>query len=291
MIAGGTGFVGKYLTEQFRNSGYEVILISRQAQGLRWSDTKGIIRALENSDMLINLAGKSVNCRYNQKNREEILKSRTVTTRQLGEAMLKCKNPPELWINASAATIYRNAEDRPMTESTGETGKGFSAEVAAAWEEVFFSFRLRAVRQVALRITIVLGKEGGVVKPFVKLVRFGLGGKQGSGKQMFSWIHMEDLFGIILFLQSRKELNGAFNCCSPHPVDNATLMRTLRQTMHMKFGLPSPAWLLKIGARIIRTEPELVLNSRWVIPERLLEAGYIFRYPVIDGALKNILRG
>lgn len=291
VIAGGTGFVGKYLTEQFRNSGYEVVLISRQAQNIRWSDTEGIIQALENSAMLINLAGKSVNCRYNQKNREEILKSRTETTRQLGEAILKCKNPPELWINSSTATIYRNAEDRPMTESTGETGTGFSVDVATAWEKVFFSFRLPDVRQVALRISIVLGKDGGVMKPFVNLVRFGLGGKQGSGKQMFSWIHMEDLFGIILFLQSRKELNGAFNCSSPHPVDNATLMRTLRETMHIKFGLPSPAWLLEIGARIIRTEPELVLKSRWVIPERLLGAGYTFRYPVIGGALKNILKG
>lgn len=291
MIAGGTGFVGKYLTEQFRNSGYEVILISRQAQNIRWNDTEGIIHALEKSAMLINLAGKSVNCRYNQKNKEEILKSRTETTRQLGEAILKCKNPPELWINSSTATIYRYAEDRPMTESTGETGKGFSVDVATAWEEVFFSFRRRDVRQVALRISIVLGKDGGVMKPFVNLVRFGLGGKQGSGKQMFSWIHMEDLLGIILFLQSRKELKGAFNCSSPYPVDNATLMRTFRETMNVKFGLPSPDWLLEIGARIIGTEPELVLKSRWVIPERLLQAEYTFRYPVIDGALENILRG
>ena len=184
-IAGGTGFTGKYLTEQFRNLGYEVLIISRQEQSIKWNDTKEIINALENSALLINLAGKSVDCRYNNKNKEEILKSRTETTKALGEAILKCRNPPELWINSSTATIYRHAEDRPMTESTGEIGKGFSVDVATNWEKALFSFQLPKTRQVALRMAIVLGKNGGVMKPFINLVRFGLGGKQGNGNQMF----------------------------------------------------------------------------------------------------------
>lgn len=289
VIAGGTGFVGKYLTEQFCNLGYEVLVISRQEQSIKWNDTKGIINALENSVMLINLAGKSVDCRYNKKNKEEIFKSRTETTKALGEAILKCNNPPELWINSSTATIYRHAEDRPMTESTGEIGKGFSVDVATNWEKALFSFQLTKTRQVALRMAIVLGKNGGVMKPFINLVRFGLGGKQGNGNQMFSWIHIEDLLSIILFLQSHKELKGVFNCSSPNPIDNKTLMKTFRQTMNVKTGLPSPTWLLKIGAVIIKTETELILKSRWVVPEKLLQVGYTFKYPKIDSALNNIL--
>ena len=289
VIAGGTGFVGKYLTKQFGNLGYQVIIISRQKENIQWNDTTGIINALENSEMLINLAGKSVDCRYNEKNKTEILKSRTETTKALGEAILKCNKPPELWINSSTATIYRHAEDRPMTESKGEIGKGFSVDVATSWEKSLFSFQLPNTRQVALRMAIVLGKEGGVMKPFINLVRFGLGGIQGNGKQMFSWIHIEDLFSIILFFQSHKELKGVFNCSAPNPIDNKTLMKTFRQVMRVKIGLPSPAWLLEIGAVIIKTETELILKSRWVIPEKLLESGYAFKYPTLEAALKNIL--
>lgn len=289
VIAGGTGFVGKYLTKQFSNLGYQVIIISRQKENIQWQDTAGIINALENSEMLINLAGKSVDCRYNEKNKTEILKSRTETTKALGEAILKCNNPPELWINSSTATIYRHAEDRPMTENKGEIGKGFSVDVATSWEKSFFSFQLPNTRQVALRMAIVLGKDGGVMKPFINLVRFGLGGKQGNGNQMFSWIHIEDLFNIILFFHSHCELKGVFNCSAPNPIDNKTLMKTFRQAMKTKIGLPSPVWLLKIGAIIIKTETELILKSRWVVPEKLLEAGYAFKYPTIETAISNIL--
>lgn len=289
IIAGGTGFIGKYLTRQFANIGYQVIVISRQKGNIEWQDTAGIINALENSEMLINLAGKSVDCRYNEKNKSEILKSRTETTKALGEAILKCSNPPELWINSSTATIYRHAEDKPMTESKGEIGKGFSVDVATSWEKAFFSFQFPDTRQVVLRIAIVLGNDGGVMKPFKNLVRFGLGGKQGNGNQMFSWLHIEDLFNILLFFQSHKELKGVFNCSSPNPIKNKTLMKTLRLKMKAKIGVPSPAWLLKMGAVIIKTETELILKSRWVVPERLLKEGYIFKYPTIEAALTNIL--
>ncbi len=289
ILAGGTGFVGRYLKEQFTNSGYEVVIISRHKNSIQWQDTKAIVEAIDNSEMLINLAGKSVDCRYNEKNKAEILKSRTETTKILGEAILQCTNPPELWINSSTATIYRHAEDRPMTERTGEIGTGFSVQVATSWEKAFFDFQLPKTRQVALRMAIVLGKDGGVMTPFINLVRFGLGGQQGNGKQMFSWIHIADLYNIILYLQKHKELNGAFNCSSPNPVDNKTLMKTFRQAMHMRIGLPSPKLLLEIGAVVIKTETELILKSRWVVPERLLNAGYTFEYPTIDVALNNII--
>lgn len=289
VIAGGTGFIGNYLTTQFQKMGYEVLIISRDNQHVQWDDSNGLINALEDAEMLINLAGKSVDCRYNKKNKKEILLSRTATTKKLGDAILKCTQPPHLWINSSTATIYRHAEDRPMTEALGETGTGFSVGIAKAWETAFFSFSLPHTRQVALRMAIVLGKNGGVMKPLLNLVRFGLGGKQGKGTQMFSWIHIEDLFNVICFIQSNEKLTGVYNCSAPNPVSNDALMKTLRKIMHVNIGLPAPAWLLKIGAVIIRTETELILKSRWVIPEKLMTEGYRFKYPTIDLALNNIL--
>lgn len=289
IIAGGTGFIGTYLRKQFEKSGYEVLIVSRQPGAILWEERPRIIAALENSALLINLAGKSVNCRYHSKNREEILFSRTVTTQILGEAIGACRNPPPLWINSSTATIYRHAEDRPMTEANGELGSGFSVEVAKSWEESFFSFKPDKTRQVALRMAIVLGRNGGVMKPFQNLVRFGLGGKQGSGKQMFSWLHIEDLFRIILFLQQQAHLEGVFNCAAPQPVRNEDLMKMVRDRMHIRLGLASPSWLLNIGAAVIKTETELILKSRWVIPERLEQAGYIFRFPTLQQALTDIL--
>jgi uncharacterized protein len=289
VIAGGTGFIGTYLTQQFKAMGYEILIISRKNGDVQWTNAPGLIRALENAEMLVNLAGKSVDCRYNEKNKAEILKSRTEATRILGEAIEKCKNPPVLWINSSTATIYRHAEDRPMTEERGEIGKGFSVDVATRWEKTFFDFHLIRTRQVALRLAIVLGKHGGVIRKFLNLVRFGLGGRQGNGRQIFSWIHISDVFNIILFIKEHKELSGLYNGAAPNPVSNEILMQTFCEKTHAKISLPSPSWLLRIGAVIIRTETELILKSRWVIPEKLLKAGYIFKYPVLKLALENIL--
>lgn len=289
VIAGGTGFVGQYLTEKFIRSGYEVIIISRQANHVNWDNTSAITAALENAEMLINLAGKSVDCRYNEKNKQEIFDSRINTTNALGNAILQCKNPPALWINSSTATIYRHAQDRPMTESAGEIGTGFSVNVATNWEKAFFNFKLSNTRQVALRMAIVLGKDGGVVKPIKNLVRFGLGGKQGKGNQMFSWIHIEDLYQCIVFLQQHQELTGVFNTSAPNPDTNKNLMHVFRLKRKMPIGLPAPEWLLKFGAMLIKTETELILKSRWVIPERLLQAGFKFQYSTIDAALEDIL--
>jgi len=287
VIAGGTGFVGKYIAEKFRATGYQVIIISRQANHVQWNNELAIVAALENAVMLINLAGKSVDCRYNPKNKKEIYDSRIDTTTILGKAILQCKNAPPLWINSSTATIYRHAQDRPMTESNGEIGTGFSVHVATNWEKSFFSFVLPATRQVALRMAIVLGKGGGVIQPLKNLVRFGLGGKQGKGNQMFSWIYIEDLYQIILFMQQQTTLSGVFNTSAPNPVDNKTLMTLLRKQLKMPIGLPTPTWLLKMGAVIIKTETELILKSRWVIPEKLLQNGFAFKYPNLQQALKN----
>lgn len=288
VLAGGTGFVGQDFAQRFKKLGYEVLIISRQPGHIAWEDRAGIIGALEEAEMLINLAGKSVNCRYTDENRKVILESRTRTTRILGEAVLACNHPPELWINSSTATIYRHAEDRPMTEKEGEIGSGFSVDVAKAWEQAFFEFSLPSTRQIALRIAIVLG-EGGVMVPMTNLVRFGLGGSQGAGTQQFSWIHIEDLFRMVIYLQEHPHLNGVFNASSPHPVTNRELMASLREQMGVRIGLPSPRWMLELGARFIQTETELVLKSRWVIPERLEREGFTFTYGTLDTTLAEIL--
>ncbi|PLS16247.1 TIGR01777 family protein [Bacillus sp. M6-12] len=290
VLAGGTGFIGDYFRQKFLNLGYDIKTISRQSAHISWNDKTGIIEALEDAEILINLAGKSVNCRYNSKNKHEILKSRTETTEILGNAVLACQSPPHLWINSSTATIYRHAEDRPMTEKDGEIGTGFSVEVAKAWEKSFFSFALPNTRQIALRIAIVLGAGGGVMTPYKNLVRFGLGGKQGSGKQRFSWIHAEDLFRIVIFLHEKEHVSGVFNCSAPESVTNWELMSQIRKAMNVPVGLPSPKWLLETGAMFINTETELVLKSRWVKPDRLESEGFQFKYPKLKEALKEILQ-
>jgi uncharacterized protein len=289
ILAGGTGFIGQYFEKQFKELGYEVKHISRQPQHISWNDKAAIIDALEDGELLINLAGKSVNCRYNESNKKEIMNSRLETTKILGESVLACKNPPQLWINSSTATIYRHAEDRPMTEANGEIGSDFSVDVATNWENTFYSFSLPKSRQIALRIAIVLGKDGGAMTPYINLVRFGLGGIQGSGKQMFSWIHIEDIFKIVLFLNKREDLNGTFNCSAPEPVSNREFMKKMRKAMNIPIGLPSPKWLLEIGSVMIRTESELVLKSRWVLPERLEREGYRFTFDTLDKTLQDIL--
>ncbi|QXE02904.1 TIGR01777 family oxidoreductase [Terribacillus sp. DMT04] len=289
VLAGGTGFIGEYLANKFKDSGYEVIVISRKNPYFSWDNKLGLIKAVEGAELLINLAGKSVNCRYNEANKKEIMNSRVKTTTLLGEAVQACENPPSLWINSSTATIYRHAEDRPMTEAEGEIGTGFSVDVGTKWEETFFSYELPGTRQAALRIAIVLGKDGGVITPYKNLVKLGLGGNQGTGNQMFSWIHVEDLYQIILFLQKKQELRGVFNCASPEPVSNRELMRTLRKTMRVPFGLPAPKWMLEAGSVMIRTETELVLKSRWVVPERLEREGYTFRFKSLEKTLQDIL--
>ncbi|WP_102349228.1 TIGR01777 family oxidoreductase [Bacillus sp. Marseille-P3661] len=289
VLAGGTGFIGTYFKNQFNQLGYEVKIISRQSQHISWDDKTSILEALEGAELLINLAGKSVNCRYNPENKESIMNSRIETTNVLGTLLTECKSPPKVWMNSSTATIYRHAEDRPMTETDGEIGSGFSVEVAKNWENAFFSFHLPETRQIALRIAIVLGKGGGVMTPYQNLVKFGLGGVQGSGHQKFSWIHVEDLFQIVLFLKEREDLNGVFNCSAPHPVTNKELMEKLRAAMNRPFGVPAPKWMLELGSMFIKTETELVLKSRWVIPERLEQEGYIFTFNTLDETLHDIL--
>lgn len=311
VIAGASGFIGRYLADAFRADGAHVALVGRAGPDAAWGNTAAITALLEGSDLLVNLAGKSVNCRYGPANRAEILRSRVATTQELADAVAACENPPALWVNASTATIYRHAEDRAMTEADGELGTGFSVSVAREWERVFFAADLPATRRVALRMAIVLG-DGSALLPLIRLARFGLGGPQydgrwfstrarreagtfhefraRSGRQKFSWIHIRDVYGIICFLQARADIAGAVNAASPHPTDNRTFMATLRRVLGIPAGLPAFRWMLELGSAAIRTETELVLKSRWVVPARLNDAGFVFAYPDLEPALRSIIR-
>lgn len=306
VIGGSTGFMGRHLVRALRSEGREVITISRSGADLAWSDADGIAKAIDGSALVIGLAGKSVNCRYTPENRAAIFSSRLETTATLSKAIASAEEPPALWVNSSTATIYRHAEDRPMTESTGELGTGFSVEVAKAWEAALFADELPATRRVALRTAIVLGDDG-VLGPLRNLARIGLGGAQYDGwwpvprarieagtahrpgarrgRQRYSWVHVDDVVRIIGFLEAHPELDGVVNASSPHPSDNRTFMAAVRRVLGVRFGPPMPRWMLELGAIMIRTETELVLKSRWVLPERLTEAGYEFRHPMLEPAL------
>lgn len=287
VLAGGTGFLGTYLRKRFIDSGYDVIIMSR-SQGISWNDDDGLKSAINGSLAVINLAGKSVNCRYTEKNKKEILQSRLRTTQKLGEVISTCENPPEIWFNSSTATIYRDENERPNNEYDGITGNGFSEDVALQWEGVFNHFNLPNTRRIAMRISIVLGKDGGVIPVYKNLVRFGLGGKQGSGKQMFSWIHVEDVYRVISHIINQKNFVGPVNMAAPNPITNDAFMRCLRKHAGMPIGLPSLEWMLKIGAMLIGTETELILKSRWVVSKRLEEENFNFQFATIEEALKEL---
>ena len=288
IIAGGTGFVGNYLTERFLENGYSVLIVSRAPEFVNWSET-ALKDALEGSELLINLAGKSINCRHTSSNKKKIRDSRIETTTLLSTAVSACKNPPKLWINMSATGIYTSSPDKQMTETDNETGKDFLAKVVNAWEQTFFQPDNTHTRKIALRTSVVLGKNGGALSPLVLLSKLGLGGKSGNGKQKFSWLHIEDLFRIIMFCVNNGELNGVLNCTSPNPVTNSDLMKSIRIQLHKSLGIPAPALVVKIVSGIIGIPSNLILSSSNVIPLKLQSAGFNFEYADIPSALKNLL--
>ncbi|MDP5172440.1 MAG: TIGR01777 family oxidoreductase [Bacteroidia bacterium] len=297
ILPGGTGFMGKALSTYFVRAGHKVFVLTRSPKrpenGIEFIGWDGKTigdwsKYLEGASAVINLAGKSVNCRYTEANVKEIFDSRVESTRVLGEAIAACQRPPEVWINSSTATIYRHSEDRAMTERDGDLGTGMSVNVARAWEDSFFEAMVPGVRKVALRTAIVFSEKDGALPRLMNLVKAGMGGAQGTGKQMMSWIHMEDVVKAVAFLMAHKELEGAFNLAAPDPQPNAEMMSVLRQAMGVPLALPVPAWLLEVGAAMIGTETELLLKSRWVLPQRLLEAGFEFEFPTLPQALKNL---
>lgn len=299
VIAGGTGFLGKLLTSHFVSKGFEVVILTRKheidggsVRYVKW-DAENLgywVTALEGADTLINLNGKSVDCRYTEANKQAIYDTRINSTYILGVAMGQCKSPPKVWINASSATIYRHAEDRDMDEATGELGAGFSVDVCKKWEHTFFEAGVSNTRKVALRIAIVLGKSGGALDPLMGLTRIGMCGRQGSGRQYFSWIHEDDFVGSVDWVCENEIASGIYNLAAPDPLPNQQFMKILRKSLGVQLALPIPKWLLEIGARIIQTETELILKSRRVVPMRLLKEGFNFKYPKLGLALESLTK-
>jgi uncharacterized protein len=286
VIAGANGFLGEALSSFFKDE-FEIVGLVRKIpkvkSSVKYQLWDGISKGdwcqdLKDADVLINLVGRSVDCRYNSKNKKEILESRTKATQVLGEAIQSLENGPKLWINSASATIYRHAEDRRMTEVTGEFGTGFSVDVCQAWEACFNAFSLADCRKVLFRVGIVLSDDGGAFIPLKRLAKLGLGGKMGNGNQFVSWISVEDFCHGIRFAIENENLQGVYNLVSPSPIRNHDFMKELCEHYGCPLRIPTPKFLLEIGAFIIQTETELILKSRNVYPEKLLSDGFVFKY-------------
>ena len=303
ILAGGSGFLGRALARKLLSRGQEVIVLTRSpgngqdgVNEVAW-DGKTLgnwARELDRAAAVINLAGRSVNCRYHARNRREILESRTHPTRVLGEAIAHCASPPRVWLNASTATIYKHTFG-PAWDEAGDVGgtpavkDEFSVEVATAWERAFAQAHTPATRKIVLRSAMVLGRGVNSVFPTLRrLVRLGLGGRMGDGKQFVSWMHEADFCRAIDWLLEHGEFSGVVNLAAPNPVTNAEMMSTLCKVCRVPFGLPATRWMLEVGAFFLRTETELILKSRRVTPGRLLASGFQFRFPELRGATREL---
>lgn len=294
IIAGGSGFLGCVLESYFKDKGDLVKILTRQPKkdnDILWNakELGTWTKELENADVLINLTGKSVDCRYTPKNKKLIYDSRIDATNILGLAVNLCENPPKIWINSSTATIYKHSLIKKMDEETGDIGDDFSMNIAKSWEKTFYEITNPKTRKIAIRTAIVLGKNGGAFIPLKKLTQFGLGGKQASGTQKVSWIHENDFAKAVEFIIENDDLHGSINLSVPEPTNNQTLMKSLRQALNVPVGINHPKWLLEFGAKLIGTETELVLKSRNVVPKLLLEKGFTFEFENIDTAINHLL--
>jgi uncharacterized protein (TIGR01777 family) len=307
IIPGGTGQIGHILRRALCGEGHEVITLSRSKDNdgapgriILW-DAQSIgpwVHELTGTDVIINLAGRSVNCRYTPANRRAILESRIASTRCIAEAVSRMQNPPSLWLQSSTATIYGHRYDAANDEHSGWIGRNaagfpasweFSTDVAKAWEHAVHAFPTPRTRKVLLRSAMTMSIDaGGVFDVMLGLVRSGLGGTNGNGNQFVSWIHSEDFYEAIRWIISHEKLEGALNLCAPQPIPNRDFMRHFREAWGISLGLPSTEWMLKIGAVFLQTETELILKSRRVIPSRLLESGFRFRFPDWPAAVRDL---
>lgn len=304
ILAGGSGFLGQALSTRFRKNGRDVVVLTRapkpRADGVREVAWDGATLGpwtgeLDGAEAVVNLTGRSVDCRYTPENRRVILESRVNSTRVIGEAIARAAKPPRVWLNSSSATIYRHtfgpAWDEKGTDfaPTPEVKDAFSLDVIHAWEAALNEARTPATRKVALRTTMVLGLARNSVFPVLRrLARLGLGGRMGSGRQFVSWMHVEDFCRALEWLIAREDLSGPVNLAASNPLPNAEMMRIMRAVCGAPFGLPAAEWMLEVGAFFLRTETELILKSRRVVPGKLLASGFEFRFPEFRAAVKDL---
>jgi uncharacterized protein (TIGR01777 family) len=306
VMPGGSGRVGRMLARHFHANCHSVVVFARRPLRAPWRvitwdgvNPGSWIKELDGADVLINLVGRDVNCRYNAKNRQEIMESRVHSTHLLGEALNEVPHPPRLWMNASTATIYRHALDRSMDEYTGEIGGNepnvpsawrFSIQVATQWEKAFFAARTTNTRKIALRSAVTMSPDpGGIFDVLLRLVRFGIGGASGSGKQHVSWIHEQDFVRAIDHLIVNDQMADCINLAAPNPLSNTEFMHALRNAYGQKIGLRATEWMLELGAIFLRTETELILKSRRVVPVKLLESGFQFMFPDWPAAAQDLV--
>lgn len=307
IIPGGNGQVGRLLIRAFVREGHECVVLTRRASAgitgarvVAWDGrTLGPwVAELEGADVVINLAGRSVDCRYHERNLTEMMDSRVKSTRVLGQAIAAAKHPPRVWLQAGTATIYAHRFDAPNDEATGVIGGlepgvpalwGRSIAIAQAWENEVRTATTPHTRKVILRSAMVMSPDrGGVFSVLARLACLGVG-RQGDGRQFVSWIHEHDFVAAVKFVIARNDLKGEFNLCSPHPLPNREFMAALRVAVRRRWGLPVPAWILEIGAFFLRTETELILKSRRVVPGRLVGEGFKFRYPQWSAAAVELV--
>ena len=304
VIPGGSGQVGTILARAFHARGDEVIVLGRNPQAAPWRIVKWDAETLgdwaaefEGADVVINLAGRSVNCRYNTENRKAIINSRVKSAQVVGEAIARASTPPRVWLQASTATIYAHTYDKSNDEATGVIGCEanapdtwrFSNDVVTSWERAANEANTPNTRKLLLRSAMVMSPDrGGVFDTLLRLVRFGLGGRSGSGRQFVSWIHDQDFVQSILWLIGHNELDGPVNLTSPTPLPNDEFMKALRKAWGIRIGLPATDWMLEIGALFLRTETELILKSRRVAPGKLLDSGFVFQFPDWNDAARDL---
>lgn len=306
VLAGGSGFLGGALANHFGARGWEVVILTRapknnsdSAREVAWDARSpgDWTRELDGAVAVVNLTGRSVDCRYNARNRREIMESRVHSTRVVGEAIAQCPVPPRVWLNSSTATVYAHTFGPPHDESSqdmdsaADAKDAFSVEVAQAWERTLNEADTPKTRKVALRTSMVLGLGRNSVFPVLRrLTKFGLGGRQGNGRQFVSWIHIEDFCRAIEWIIAHEDLAGPINQCAPNPLPNQEMMTIFREVCGMPVGLPATEWMLEIGAFFLRTETELIFKSRRVVPGRLLAGGFQFHFPTFREALVDLER-
>lgn len=307
ILPGGTGQVGTILARALHRDGHEVLVLSRDPRPGPWRVAAWDARTLgdwaaefDKADAVINLAGRSVNCRYNAENRRAIMDSRVNSTRVVGEAVARASRPPRVWLQMSTATIYAHRYEAANDEAAGVLGGNepdapdtwrFSVEVATAWERAADEAVAPHTRRVKMRAAMVMSPDrGGVFDTLLWLVRSGLGGRAGDGRQYVSWIHEEDFVRAVYWLIGREDLEGPVNLAAPDPTPNSEFMRTLREAWGVGFGLPATELMLEAGAMLLRTETELILKSRRVIPGRLSGGGFTFHFPTWPEAARDLCR-
>jgi uncharacterized protein (TIGR01777 family) len=309
VLPGGSGQIGTIIARAFSGDGCEVVVLSRKPvttapwRVVAWdARSQGDWAAeLEGADVVVNLAGRSVNCRYTPANRRAIMESRVDSTKAVGQAIARAGRPPRVWLQMSTATIYAHRFDAPNDEAAGILGGDepdapdtwrFSIDVAKAWERAAAEFDpLPRTRIVLLRSAMTMSPDaGGVMDTLIGLARRGLGGRMGDGRQFVSWIHEVDFVRAIRWLMEREELRGPVNLAAPNPLPNADFMKALRDAIGIRIGLPAARWMLEVGAIFLRTETELILKSRRVVPGVLTRSGFDFQFPTWPEAARELCR-